>query len=67
MSFGAWASAAGALAGIALILVKVWYESTPERKEKKRRNANLEMHRKIYGRDVDAIRRDYDRMRGEDS
>ena len=67
MSLGAWASAIGALAGIALILLKIWWENTPARKEKKRKKANLELHRKIFNHNDDAINDWVDRMRGEDS
>ena len=67
MSLSAWAGVASAVLGIALILIKVWYENTPARKAKKRREANLELHRKIFNHNADAINDWVDRMRGEDS
>ncbi len=59
----AWLTIIGAVISVAAIGLKVWYANSPERKARKQREANIDVHNKIATRDVGALRKLLQRLR----
>ena len=61
----AWLTIIGAVLSVAAIVLKIWYANSPERKARKRREANIDIHNKVADRDVSGLRKLLRRLRAE--
>ena len=64
-SVSTWLAGISAIATVVALILKMWYDNSPKRKAKKRKEANIEIHNKIADRDAGWIKRLLDRMWAE--
>ncbi len=63
---GAWVGAISALAAVATILLRMWWESRPARKVKKGRSENADISDDVRAGDADAVDRRVRKWMDED-